>query len=201
MSGLNTLRRDHSMIGTMLGVLEASVGRLRQGRYVDPQMQSGMVRFFEQFVGTCHHTQEETALFPLLTSSEQGAAIVPALVRQHACQRDSLGLVADAFSRARRREGRALDALAFYVRAYTASVQAHLFLEDRFFADATVLTAGQEEELSREFTRIERAVIGATGREWYNQLVADYKDITFTWEHWPDLGGPESPSTAGHGQA
>jgi hemerythrin-like domain-containing protein len=202
MSGLNTLRRDHDTIGTMLGVLEASVDRLGEGQYVDAQMLSGILRFFEQIVGKCHQAQEETALFPLLTLPEEGVAMVATLMRQHACQRESLGLVADALRQLQRGEGGALDALTFNVRAYGARVRAHLLVEDLFFTDiaAAVVTA-EDEELLREFNSIERAAIGATGREWYNQLVSDYRDITSTWAHWPDIRNPEPRRLPGHGRA
>jgi hemerythrin-like domain-containing protein len=197
------LRRDHYTIGTMLGVLEASVDRLRQERYVDVQMLSGILRFFEQFVGKCHQAQEETALFPLLTLREDGVALVPALMRQHECQRESVRLVADALRRLQQGNGGALDALVFNVRAYGARVRAHLLVEDPFFTDvaATVLTPARDEELLREFNRIERAAIGATGREWYNQLVSDYRDIVSTWRHWPDTRGPQPRRLVGHGRA
>lgn len=33
--------------------------------------------------------------------------------------------------------------------------------------------------------QLERQQLGATGREWYAQLVADDADIASTWSHWP----------------
>jgi hemerythrin-like domain-containing protein len=183
MSGLKALRRDHYDKETMLAVFEAAVDRLEQGRYVDAEMLTGIVRFFDQFVGKCHQVKEEAVLFPLLESSQAVVTVVPALRQQHESQRESVGVISRALEMGR------LEGLGLETRTYVASVREHLSIERRFFAEveADLLSPAQDEALARQFEIIERRSIGPTGREWYTQLVADYRDMVSTWGHWPDV--------------
>jgi len=183
MSGLKALGRDHYDKEAMLLVFEASVNRLEQGRYVDPEMLTGIVRFFDQFVGQCHQVKEETVLFPILESSRAGMGVVPALRQQHRSQREMVGLLA------RTLDAGGVEALGVETRRFVGRVREHLSDERRCFAKvaADLLSPAQDEALARQFESIERSSIGATGREWYAQLVADYRDIVSTWGHWPDV--------------
>jgi hemerythrin-like domain-containing protein len=69
------LRWDHSDIETMCSVLEAAVSRLEQGGYVDRQMLSGILRFFDQFVGQSHQLKGEQALSSVKINATLGRPV------------------------------------------------------------------------------------------------------------------------------
>jgi hypothetical protein len=71
--------------------------------------------------------------------------------------------------------------------SYGSLVDEHLRVENQWIPEiaACALSPAQDERLCRKFDEIERSGIGATGREWYTQLIADYRDIVSTWGQWP----------------
>src|SRR5919108_1558220 len=59
-----SLLRDHDDIACMMRVLAATVDRLRQGAYVDPDMLAGLDGFLRRFIVDCHFRKEDTIVFP-----------------------------------------------------------------------------------------------------------------------------------------
>ena len=183
-SSIAALRRDHSDIDSMCSVLDALAVRLNQGRYVDPQMLAGVLGFFDRFFGESHQMKEEQGLFPLLSpTSRSAAALVSLLVVQHAAQRAMIRDLSDQLQQLSQDRPAVRESLALTARTYIASVREHLRIEDQWFPEvaAPLLSPQDDECLCRQFEHIERLGIGATGREWYNQVIADYRDIVSTW--------------------
>ncbi|MPZ20823.1 MAG: hypothetical protein GEV06_23385 [Luteitalea sp.] len=179
---LSALRRDHYDIEAMLAVFEAAARRLQEGRYVGPEMLAGILRFFRQSVCECHHEKEEAGLFPLLLASRREAELVCALTAQHATHRAMFEQTTQKLKLLQQKDAGARGTFIVHVRECVASVREHVGRENRLFDEtvAALLTAAQDEELSSTFGSIERVTIGPTGREWYNQVVADYRDIVST---------------------
>lgn len=182
------LRRDHYDIAAMVGVLEATVCRLEQDRHVDRQMLAGLLGFFDRFVGKSHDLKEEQGLFPLLAAAGGAtAAQVAILVAQHEAQRALLRELVRKFERLWQDQPGARALLVPTVRSYASLVGEHLRIENQWIPEmaACAVSRAQDERLCREFEEIERKGIGATGREWYNQLITDYRDIVSAWGQWP----------------
>ena len=184
MNCANNLLRDHDDIAAMVQVLRATVSRLQQGGYVDPDMLAGVDRFLRQFVVECHFRKEDTIVFPhIRTVLPDEADRIAACTALHAefagcleachtaatCAHDSfLGTLAAELTAA---APACLDLLTAHIAAE------HPLLER--------LRSGpphaEDDRLLDACAELERHYLGPTGREWYTQLVADYADIVRTW--------------------
>lgn len=188
MNSVAALRRDHYDIAVMSEVLEATAARLEQDRYVDRRMLAGILGFFGRFMGESHDLKEEQGLFPLLAAAGgTTAAQVAILVAQHEAQRAVLRELSRKFEQLSQGQRGARASLISMARSYASLVGEHLRVENQWIPDiaACAVSRAQDERLCRQFEEIERKGIGATGREWYNQLIADYRDIVSTWGQWP----------------
>jgi len=182
-NSLAELMRDHSDIEAMCSVLDAALARMEQGGYVDRQMLSGVLLFFDRFVGRSHLVKEEQGLFPLLRDAgAQPAAVVAILIAHHSTHRAMVAELSAMLEQLPRALPGGQNAFMIAGRRYFASVRDHLRMENErlpAMCDA-VVRPPQDESLFRQFALIERAAIGATGREWYNQVIADCRDIVAT---------------------
>ena len=180
----------------MCSLFEAALARLDRGGYVDGQMLSGMVHFFEQFVEHSHQVKEEQVLFPMLAAtSEPGRALTERLTIEHAAQRARLGELAVMFDPSSRHAPLTRASFAVAARRYVALLRAHVRIENERFPELCVaaLAPPRGEGLCRQFEEIERLGIGPTGREWYTQVIADYRDIVATWDTDFDRSPRRSP--------
>jgi len=184
LNSIAELMRDHCDIEAMCSVLEAALARTEHGGYVDRQMLSGVLLFFDRFVGRSHHVKEERGLFPLLLDAGgQPAAVVETLVAHHAEERAVVAELDALLEQLPRASSDQWNTFAIAGRRYIASIRDHLRMENERLPGmcAAVVQPSQDDALCRQFAVIERSAIGATGREWYNQAIADYRDIVATW--------------------
>jgi hemerythrin-like domain-containing protein len=185
---LRELAQEYWQINTMLDVLDASVDRLNHHRYVDPQMWHGILRFFREFFHGCHYAKVDVLIVPLIAQTgtvpeveetallqpwyESGCALLETLA--HLCPpRPEPTIMIEAMTTTTRQ----------YVGRSRRLVPVERSLVEGFLT--RVLVAADDERLVAEFKRLEREHIGPTGREWYSQLVLDYRDIVATWSHGP----------------
>jgi hemerythrin-like domain-containing protein len=187
MQALVTLLDDHHYIGGMLDVLEACARHLDQGAEIDQDMAAGVRQYFEQFVPT-HTRKEEQVLFPRLERDlpVTDRRLLAVLRREHGIIDDLWAALAPHVTTS---PSAAFSTLA---RAYAARKREHMHLEDGLLHRALPFA---DEGLSDALADVERAGLGATGREWFIQVALDYTDIVATWH--PDVRHPEfGPRTA-----
>lgn len=167
----------------MCSVLEAAVSRIEHGDYVDPEMIAGLVRFFDEFVHRSHQRKKEEGLFPLLRAAGGPVgALVDELVRRHRNQTALVEDLSHAFQQVRSDPSTSAQRFVAAARRFVAAM-----LDDGQFESEKLqpiveeLPPDEEEGLCRRFAEIERSALGPTGREWFNQVVADYRDIVAVW--------------------
>lgn len=200
---VDNLLRDHDDIAAMLRVLSASVERLQQGHYVDPVMIVGIDQFFQRLVAASYFAKEAQVVFPHVAevlpddastariATAQRAACLAPIEAFHAVVERWPGEPLHALV------GDLADAAALCVQGLAAHLETERALLQRLRhhpPDAA------DEGLVAACAQIERQQLGATGREWYAQLVADDTDIAGTWSHWPSTAGSpgiRSGQTAG----
>jgi hemerythrin-like domain-containing protein len=176
----------------MCSVLEAALARMEHGGYVDRQMLSRLLEFFDRFIGRSHHVKEERGLFPVLRNAGgPPAAVLETLVAQHAEERAMAAELDARFEQLPRASYDGRKTIAIAGRRFVASVRDHIRMENERLPVmcAAVVQPSQDDELCRQFAIIERSAIGPTGREWYNQVIADYRDIVATWGSAFDVAG------------
>ena len=168
----------------MAGGLAATVRRLRQGAYVDPEMLDGLARFLREFVVDCHFRKEDTIVFPYIR------AVMPdetdRTVACAALHRDCAGCLEACHVGVERGHHAEVGILAAELTA--AAPQCLALLTAHLAAERPLLERlrrrppdREDEQLLDACAEVERHSLGPTGREWYSQLVADYADIVSTW--------------------
>jgi hemerythrin-like domain-containing protein len=186
------LLQDHEEIAAMLHVVTACAARLEEGHYVDPPMLQGLDRFLQQFVGDCYFRKGRTVFLPFVRAALPGEA-----ARTH----DLGGLRARCLGPMRDFHvaiERALAAGPEHMVAEVASAAARAVVPLQAYLDAERpvldrlrrLEAGDHAAAVQRCVDVELASLGATGREWYTQLVTDYVDIARTWTSWPASAAP-----------
>jgi hemerythrin-like domain-containing protein len=182
------LHADFVHIETMLGVLEASSSRMHRQEYVDPEMLRGILRFFQEFVRRCHQLKVEVLLFPLLARRGIAAEVqtIEWLRSQYEC---SGALLTELSEQIARLPDSDIDlaSLISLARRYVDESR-RLFLAEHSVLQELLPNALAREEddaLAAELARLERNSIGPTAREWYTQMILDYKDIVSTWSYGP----------------
>lgn len=181
----DTLLRNHHDIALMVRVLPAVVRRIEQGHDVDPRMIAGIDRVFQGLVAGSHFPSGTLLLFPSLP------AIRPQEAQAAALRRDACIAPLDLFHDvAGRVSSVPLDALADELAAAAArcaDTLTALLEAERPLLDRIRHLAGDDhdEGLTAACAHLERQQLGATGREWMAQLVADYADIAETWPQRP----------------
>ena len=184
MNCANNLLRDHDDIGVMVRVLRATVSRLQQGGYVDPDMLAGLDRFLRQFVVECHFRKEDTIVFPHLRAGlPEETDRIFACTALHA--RCAASLQACHMAVERVHDG-GIGTLAAELAA--AAPPCLDLLTEHIAGERPLLERfrrcppdAEDEQLLEACAELERHYLGATGREWYAQLVADYADIVRSW--------------------
>lgn len=191
MNVADNLLRDHEEIAAMLHVVSACAARLQQDQYVDPGMLQGLDRFLQQLVGDCYFSKQRTVLLPHVR------AVVP---EEAAGTHQIAALRAAALAPMREFHGVVERALAAGIEPLVAEfgsvsstcverLRAVLAAERPLLDRLRRLPQGDQRALLDTCAALERGSLGATGREWYTQLVADYSDIARTWTSWPATAG------------
>jgi hemerythrin-like domain-containing protein len=171
----------------MLAVLEAVLARLKDHRRVDPEMWNGLLRFFREFVHGCHEVKLETSIRSLLASRVSPSDLGKASFMRSRYESGRTSLEALAGIDIERSDPASRTRLAAIAGQYLDHIR-QVVLPERSLLDSLLrraLTAAEDERLAAELNRLERIHIGATGREWYTQLVRDYRNIASTWSHGP----------------
>jgi hemerythrin-like domain-containing protein len=181
-------RADYAHIDTMLSVLEACLTRLTRRQYVDPQMLRGVLRFFRDFVQGCHQLKVEALVFPLL--ARKRTAVESEAIGLLRSQYQSGGALLDEIAPliTQLPDGRVdMARLMSSARRYINESRRHFLTERSLLEDLLPegVAPDEDEALTSEFARLERNSIGPTAREWYTQMILDYRDIVSTWSHSP----------------
>jgi hemerythrin-like domain-containing protein len=187
MNVTDNLLQDHEEIAAMLQVVTACAGRLQEGHYVDPPMLQGLDRFLQQFVGECYFRKQRAVFLPFVRE---------VLPEESARTHEIAGLRALCLGPMRNFhlviEHALAGAIEPLVRDFASTsavcverVTAHLKAERPLLERVRRLQDVNHAALLDRCAGMERESLGATGREWYTQLVIDYTDIARSWASWP----------------
>jgi hemerythrin-like domain-containing protein len=163
------LRKEHDAILKMLDATDEVRLRLIRGEAVASSTLDGLLEFFRLFADRCHHGKEEDLLFPLLEkkglSRDRGP--VGVMLLEHDRGRElvrEMELASSASQDIARPSGRRWAQAA---AEYTNLLREHIAKENNvlFKMAESLLTPEEQEQLAREFERIEIEKMGAGTHE------------------------------------
>jgi hemerythrin-like domain-containing protein len=164
-----TLQAEHNGVLTVLDQLERAVAAAEQGMPLPPDVFSDIREFFVVFVDQCHHTKEETVLFPAL--GERGAGLASRLEDEHGAGRALAARYADAVDAYAASPASAAD-LAAAARAYAAFLRRHIDLETiELLPLVGSLPTDQDAAVAEAFDRIEEEELGPGTHERLHAMI------------------------------
>lgn len=163
------LRDEHDAILEMLTVAERVGAQLEHGEPVPPATLSGILEFLRLFADTCHHGKEEDLLFPLLEKKgmpRQGGPI-GVMLHEHDTGRALIRQMRDASEKYAQGDREAGTAFARATSGYIALLREHIYKENNilFMMAERMLSEDEQQELKREFDRVESEKLGSGTRE------------------------------------
>ena len=175
MQASEVLKNEHRGIERMLRALRREAAQLEAGQAVPVEMLDQNIDFLRNFADRCHHTKEETELFPALEKAGvqvQGGPIA-VMLADHDEGRKYIRAMGEALEGYRRGDAGAGKALAVAIRSYVDLLTSHIWKEDNIlFAMADqVLPPSKQAELIASFDRIEAEKIGPGVHERYHKML------------------------------
>jgi len=104
MKATEELRKEHSAIEVMLGILEEISARLESGAKVDPDHLERILEFIRIFADKCHHGKEEDFLFPAMEKAgipREGGGPIGCMLSEHDMGRERVKGMTEALARFR----------------------------------------------------------------------------------------------------
>jgi len=176
MYSTDILKEEHRTIRTVLTLVNSLCTHLETGQTVSPSVLAEVVDFIREFADRLRHGKEEDLLFPAMVAAgipKEGGPI-GVMLYEHEEGRRYVKAMVDALSQK--------DTAAYIqnARNYTHLLDQHIFKEDNILypmADRS-LSPDQQQELEREYARVEQELDGPARRsqaeELIQRLTADY---------------------------
>lgn len=168
------LTEEHRVIEQVLACLEEMAAQADATGRLDGAAARQAVDFFRNFADRCHHGKEEQQLFPALESRgvahEHGP--IGRMLYEHDRGRELLHTIEDAIPGAEAGEVPMLGRFIDQARRYVAWLRDHIAKEDNvlFPLADRILSARDQNELGRNFSRVESEEMGEGTHEKYLAL-------------------------------
>lgn len=175
------LEKEHTLISTMLRVLEKVCEKLEAGESVNGEHLDQILEFIGSFADHCHHGKEETLLFPALEEvglPKEGGPIAM-MLQEHDLGRRYISVLRKSVSRYRAGEMGATESMIENAGLYIALLTQHIDKENHIlFKIADLhLSAEKQDELCRAFLKVDKEVLGNEKRKTFLELVNHLSQI------------------------
>ena len=169
------LRREHDAILRMLDATDEVICRLDHGETVEPGILGGLLEFFRLFADQCHHGTEEDLLFPKLQQKgmPREAGPIGVMLLEHDQGRAFVRQMAQGAEEYARGGTAAAARWTAAASGYAALLREHIYKENNilFVMAERMLTPQEQEELARQFERVEVEKMGAGTHERLHALM------------------------------
>ena len=182
MDAINDLVAEHEAVRTTLKILKRISQNIDEtGRIDQPEHLKQLFEFFSTFVDRCHHSKEETLLFPALEEvgvSRDGGP-VGVMLKEHQQGRDLVAKMTAAVNQYLAGDNDAIQEFQHHSNDYTALLDFHIDKENNvlFPMARRHLTAGKLAEMKKGFDRIETDKIGAGKHEAFHEMLDAFEEI------------------------
>lgn len=180
MSATEQLKEEHKGIKLALSILGEICKRLEAGKRVDPDHLEQILEFIRVFADKCHHGKEEGILFPAMEEAGIPAEGGPVgvMLQEHAQGRNHVKEMAEGICEYKAAGSAAAPKIVKGARNYIALLTSHIDKEDNMLypiAEAHI-PQNKQEQLAREFEKIELEKMGAGTHEKFHGILRHLKD-------------------------
>jgi hemerythrin-like domain-containing protein len=174
MTPTEELVHEHKVILHVLDAAERETERIEEAGNVDIAKVEQILDFIRDFADRCHHGKEEGALFRAMERRGMAAESGPLafMLHEHEIGRERVRLISEVLPQAAKGDPQAVAAVRDNLLAYVRLLRDHIDKEDNLLypmADR-LLTPEDQEELEKEFARVESEEMGAGTHEKYHDL-------------------------------
>ncbi len=169
------LTLEHKGILLMLRILERISNDLKQGKSVDVQDLADIHEFLRVFADKCHHTKEETALFPAMREAgiDETSVRLGETLSEHERGRGFIRELGRGIEEYERGNMAAAAIIAENADSYIRMLRRHIRNEDiLLFPEADAHIPEDKQRIIQEkFDTIEREIVGWGKHEQYHSLL------------------------------
>lgn len=175
------LMHEHEAILFTLRVLDKMAGLAEAGKDPGREDALALIAFLREFADKCHHGKEEEFLFPSLEAAgvpNEGGPI-GVMLSEHRKGRECIAGMKQGVAALKSEEKKGIALFADNAAAYTELLRQHIQKEDNvlFVMAGRCLSDAQDEELFREFEKLEEERIGKGRHEQFHALLDDLQKI------------------------
>ena len=171
------LMNEHRVIEQVLDCLETMADRCEANANLDADSARKAIDFFRIFADGCHHTKEETCLFPMMEAKGFSRETGPTGVMraEHDQGRQLIQSMADSVDKCETGDAPAMADFVCHARSYCELLRAHIHKEDHcLFPMANQSFSDDEQQLLLTmFERVEHDDLSVETHERYLQIADD----------------------------
>lgn len=180
MKATDILKDEHTLILVMLRVIDAACARMESGEHVEHGDIADMIDFIRNFADRCHHTKEESLLFPAMEKAgiERDHGPIGVMLAEHTAGRNFAKGMDRALQLLKEGDETATEMFIADGQGYVSLLDGHIMKENTvlFTLADERLSPEQQKELAGGFDRVEREEIGAGVHEKYHELLHRLRD-------------------------
>ena len=181
MKPTDILKEEHKVIRRMLEILSKLTDGLEKGSEFNTEHGEKIVDFIRTFADKCHHKKEEDLLFVAMENSgipREGGPI-GVMLMEHDRGRSYVKGMDEAIKSYKNNDKDAIKKFIENANGYVSLLDEHIYKEDNILYMMADMHLGTEEqeELLKEFERVEKEIIGEGVHEKYLKLVEQLEDI------------------------
>lgn len=174
MNATNVLKNEHRLITLVLSAMGNMADEAEAAGRLNGEQADLALQFLRGFTDDCHHRKEEQHLFPALAPKGLTAQSGPVAVMldEHVQGRALIKAMAESREQAAAGDPAQLAQFIQAARAYVALLSVHIDKENNvLFAMADqLLSAGEQEQLSAAFDRVEAEEMGEGTHQRFHEI-------------------------------
>lgn len=179
MTPTEDLIQEHNAIKEMLRIMSKIAGNIETDQGFDTSDVKKIIDFLRTFADKCHHGKEETALFPalVLAGIAEDNGPIGVMLHEHNIGRGYINGLISGVEDFKRNFANSSGLIATCLTNYVNLLQTHIQKEENvlFPMANKVLSVEKQNEIFKQFEKIEKDVIGNGVNEKYRELLKQFK--------------------------
>ena len=176
------LKNDHESILIMLQIMTSISNRIRSESTVDTVHIEKIIDFLRIFADKSHHGKEEDILFPAMEKAgvPNDGGPISMMLRDHTEGRSYIAGIGSSLEQYNiNGDSTSLNGIATFMDNYVELLSQHIEKENHvlFMIADSVLPEKQQDELYKEFIKIEEERIGEIRFLEYHEFLQDLKQL------------------------
>ena len=173
------LIHEHRAIKVMLNIMSKIDENIKTNNRFDINDVEKIVDFLRTFADKCHHSKEETALFPalVLAGIPNKNGPIGVMLHEHTIGREYIKEISTALEKCKKESKCSSLLISDSLKNYVNLLQNHIQKEENILFPIANKALGEQKqkEIFKKFEKIEEDVVGHGVHDQYHELLAQLK--------------------------